>query len=121
MKIYLASPYAHHCSATRRGRFECVAKAAGDLLKEGYAVYAPIAHSHPIHLYGDRVPDDWKFWRKHDLADLEACDVLVVLKLKGWDTSVGVADEVTAAHELCKRVGYLDYGKTEIKWELPIE
>jgi hypothetical protein len=104
--IYLASPYSHPDPAVRQTRFESACRAAAALIQQGLMTFSPIAHSHAICQYG--VPLDWQFWQQHDLAFLAMCDELVVLKLEGWDRSVGAQAEIAAAKALGKPVSFLD-------------
>jgi len=103
--IYLCSPYTHPDGAVRQARFEAACRAAATLIRQGKIVFSPIAHSHAICRYG--LPLDWRFWRRHDLALLALCDEVVVLKLDGWQQSVGVRAEIAAARTLGKPVEFL--------------
>jgi hypothetical protein len=93
--IYLASPYSHRDSAVRQKRFEAACRAAAALLRADIAVFSPIAHSHPIAEYG--VPTTWDFWQRVDRQYLRHCQALVVLRLPGWEASVGVQAEIELA------------------------
>jgi hypothetical protein len=70
-----------------------VAKCIG----EGKMVLSPIQISHPLTAFG--LGGEWSFWRDYDLRLLKACDRMRILRIAGWDTSVGVAAEVKAAQE----------------------
>lgn len=96
--IYLASPYSHPDPAVRQKRFEAACRAAAALLRAGLPVFSPIAHSHPIAMHG--VPGTWAFWQYVDREYLRRCRAVVVLRLAGWDTSVGVQAEIEAARQL---------------------
>jgi hypothetical protein len=93
--IYLASPYSHPDPAVRQKRFEAACRAAAALLRAGIAVFSPIAHSHPIAQFG--VPTTWDFWQRVDRQYLRHCRALLVLRLSGWETSVGVQAEIELA------------------------
>ena len=105
--IYLASPYSHPDPAVREDRFRAACLAAAGLLRQGQAVFSPIAHSHCVATVGDIDPS-WALWREGDLRLLEACDQVVVLRLPGWDRSVGVAEEVARAEGRGIPVTHLD-------------
>jgi len=105
--IYLASPYSHPLSSVREDRFKRVSIVAARLLKEGKIVYSPIAHTHPIAVYGE-LPNGWEFWEKIDRAFMQRCDSLVVVKMPGWEISRGVLAEIRMAHELGLMVEYID-------------
>jgi hypothetical protein len=95
--IYLASPYSHPDPAVRQKRFDAACRAAAALLRVGIPVFSPIAHSHPIAQHG--VPGTWAFWQRIDRQYLRHCRAVVVLRLPGWDMSVGVQAEVELARQ----------------------
>lgn len=103
--IYLASPYSHPDSAVREMRFRDACRAAAKLMRQGHAVFSPIAHSHCICAYG--LPTDWRFWEPFDRLQIERCSEVVVLTLDGWEASQGVRAEILIATELGKPVRYL--------------
>lgn len=106
--IYLASPYSHRYSYIRTRRFEDVCVKAAELMSQGYLVFCPIAHSHPIEKIGmtGRMPGDW--WLKQDFAVLKGCDELFVYRIKGWDKSYGVAMEIKFAKANNMPITYID-------------
>ncbi len=93
--IYLCSPYSDPDATVRQQRFEAACRAAAALLRAGIPVFSPIAHSVPIARYG--LPTTWQFWRWVDLEYLRHCDALVVLRLPGWEQSIGVQAELALA------------------------
>ena len=103
--IYLASPYSHPDAAVREQRYRAACRAAAALLRAGEPAISPIAHSHPLVELG--LPADWTFWQRFDRDLLARCDAVVVLTLDGWETSVGVREEVRIAQELGKPVRYV--------------
>jgi hypothetical protein len=48
----------------------------------------------------------WADWGKHCRTLIERSDEVWVLKLEGWDTSVGVTEEVRYAGALGRRLSY---------------
>lgn len=109
--IYLASPYsAGGASANKRTRrYKQVCKKAAELMQQGHCVFAPIAHSHPIEIYGLPVIEGHDFWLKQDGAVLERCTKLLVYKMPGWEESFGINWEITFAKERGIPVEYLEY------------
>lgn len=125
MLIYLASPYtpteeqiAKHRAAApgsadevaasiKRARFDAVCRATAALMRAGVHVISPIAASHPVALAGE-LPGDFAFWQALDRELIDACAEVWVLAIDGWDTSVGIADEVEYALEHGKAVHYVD-------------
>ena len=104
---YLATPYASYPDG-RTKAFVAAAHLASRLLKEGLKVYCPIAHSHPIALYGGLDPFDYDIWLPFDEALMQVCDALLVAHLPGWQDSVGMAHEVTFFEGWKKRIFDLD-------------
>lgn len=101
--IYLASPYAPRgCSRDseyiiRNGRYNAAVQAAAWLIKQGYMVYSPIAHSHPIAETDPENLHGHKIWLRIDEEFLNASHTLIILCLSGWENSVGVARETELA------------------------
>jgi hypothetical protein len=96
---YLAVPYTHADPKIRHRRFERVNKVAAKLMKEGHIIFSPISHSHPIEIE-DKTLTGANFWINFDAAFLKCSKKLIVLKLEGWEESVGVAGELKIAKEL---------------------
>lgn len=108
--VYLASPYTLY--KDRDGGIEYAVseacRAAAKLMEAGYAVFAPVPHSHYIaeHL-SDARRFDHDFWMGQDLAVLEHCDMLFVLCLPGWRDSKGMTQEISEANRLRIHTRYI--------------
>jgi hypothetical protein len=96
--IYLASPYTHRDPDVQERRFRAACQHAAHMLRAGRQVFSPIVHGHPICRHG--LPGDWIFWEPFCRTVLERCDRFVILKLPGWETSAGIANETEIAAEL---------------------
>lgn len=105
--IYLASPYYHPKSHVREERFIAVCEYAAHLFRQGELVLSPIAHSHSIALAGT-LPKEWSYWEKFDTELIQACSKVLVLKLDGWEESVGIRNEINIALKLGKPVEYAE-------------
>ena len=103
---YLVSPFSHSDAAVREARFEAACRAAAELTRQGKTTFSPIALSYSLCRYG--LPTDWTFWQRHDLKYLAMCQEVIVLKLDGWERSVGVQAEIAAARAMGKPVTFLD-------------
>jgi len=90
----------------REQRFEAACRATAELIRQGRSVFAPIPYTHNLCRYD--LPLDWQFWQRHDLAFLAMCSEVVVLKLDGWASSVGVQAEIAAARALGKPITFLE-------------
>lgn len=106
--VYLASPYSHPDVEVRIERFEAACRAAAHLMREGYHVFSPIAHSHSIALLGDLDPLAGAAWQAQDAPLLAACDEVWVLTLPGWYESKGVRHEMEHAYTARKRVRLME-------------
>lgn len=104
--IYIASPYSSRDPEVMRERFEKVSKYAAHLMVEGWYVYCPIAHTHPMALYGG-LNGDWSFWKPYDTYMMKLCEAVHVYQLPGWKTSKGVAAEIKIAKRLRLPVIYV--------------
>jgi hypothetical protein len=94
--VYLASSYSHTNPDIREWRFQAAARAAADLMNQGYYVFSPICHSHPIAITGiisDEDTIDFEFWRNYDFMMIDKCDIFAILKIDGWRESKGVNEE----------------------------
>ena len=104
---YLGTP-----SSLYRGGIEAAFRAAARLtarlLKTGMNVYSPIAHTHPVAVYGKLDPLDHKLWLSFDEAMMERCDSLIVAHLRGWETSQGIFYEMHHFRKAGKPIFDLD-------------
>ena len=114
--IYLASPYSNKSSGVQVQRFQQACYAAARLMRSGFRIFSPIAHTHPIATIGG-LPKGWDFWQKYDLEMISACEAVFVLMLTGWRESTGVMAEIEIARQQNKRVAFVDADTLEIAWE----
>lgn len=96
---YLAAPYSHPSRHVMYQRYTDITKHAAQMMREGFIVFSPITHSHPIAAYGE-LPRSWEYWQEFDRTILEACQRIRVLMLPGWEQSAGIAGELEIAEEL---------------------
>jgi hypothetical protein len=90
--IYLAQGYSHEDDDVREARYELGMRAVAAMLHNGFAVYAPVVHNHPVATRYN-LPMDFEWWRKADLALLSGASELWVLDETDWQTSKGFAEE----------------------------
>jgi hypothetical protein len=62
-------------------------KLAARLLVAGMRVYSPIAHTHPLAIYGHLDPKDHSIWLPFDETMMAKADVLLVAHMEGWKDS----------------------------------
>lgn len=95
--VYLAIPYTHREKHIRIARALVANVVAGRLMKNlEINIFSPISHSHAIAEACD-MPTDFGFWKKYDEEILKMCSGMIVLTVRGWDESVGVASEIAFA------------------------
>jgi hypothetical protein len=104
--IYLATPYTHLDPNYVERRFVMACEIAGELMKMGYIVFCPIAHTHPIAVANPDMPRfDPDYWIEFDRFFLAACDIMVIADIMdGWKESRGIAKEIVIAKDLGKEV-----------------
>ena len=105
--IYLAGPYSHEDPKVREERFEALTQKAAELMLDGHVVFSPITHGHTIAEYHD-LPKDFAWWEKQDIDFLRHCSKLIILRLDGYDKSVGVTAEVELADLLNIPMEFID-------------
>lgn len=108
-KVYIAIPY----KGLEEKSFKVTNGVAHKLMNEGYVVYSPISHNHPI-VMQEGLPKGWDYWEKHDTAFIKWCDILFVCKLDGWEESVGVQTEIKIAKKLKKEIKYIEKKELEV-------
>lgn len=105
--IYLASPYTHKNKSIMQLRYKQVSEFGARLIKLGMVVFAPIPMSVPIAKYGE-MTGAWDTWKHLDLTFLKKCKAMIVYKLSGWDSSLGVNEEVIYAKANRIPIYYVD-------------
>jgi len=112
-RIYLACPYSSMLDNDKWWedlRFNLVNMAAAYLMLEGYIVYSPISHTHPIaRAAGKYLPRTWAFWSEQDYPWLDICDEMCILDLAGCGESVGLRDEYNRASKMMKKIWFLSW------------
>jgi hypothetical protein len=113
MLIYLASPYSSNKPTPEERRLELqlryeeISKITASLLRQGYHVYSPIVHCHELAKnYG--LPTEWGYWQNHLKVFLKHCDALWIIKMEGWEKSVGISEELLEARNLQLSVAYIN-------------
>ena len=106
--IYLATPYDKYPGG-KIAAHENACLAAAFLIKNGASVFCPIAQSHPISEHGKVPPRDHDLWLTQDRPMMDAAARLVVVKMKGWAASVGIAYEIKVFEEAGKPITYMEW------------
>ena len=105
---YLATPYRNYKAGLKSASIEA-AKATAFLAERDIRVFCPIVHGQPLVDHGGLDPVDSSLWLAIDRPFLEAAVGLIVIKMQGWDESIGVADEILKFRASKKPVLYMEW------------
>lgn len=89
---YIASPYSHDEPFVREQRYLYAAKYTSDRLLNRDHVYSPIVHCHEL-AKTFNLRGDFTFWRDYNFSMLARAYELRILRIDGWDHSLGVTAE----------------------------
>lgn len=103
--IYLASPYSSPYPQIEHSRFLETRRFAWHYLRQGVPLVSPIVYCHQF-AREFAAPTDAQGWLSLNLALLQAAQELWVLQLPGWETSVGVTQELKFASDTLLPVFY---------------
>ena len=106
--VYVATPYSKYKDGDIHGAFMQASSITADLLRQGVKCYSPIAHTHPIAIYGGINPLDHSIWLPFDQAIMDAASSLCVAMMEGWRESYGVGEEIKIFKAANKPIYYLD-------------
>lgn len=90
---YLATPYTRAPGGLHEAWIDAC-RLVAQLIREGVMAYSPIAHTHPVAIYGDLDPKDHSIWLPYDALMMAKADCLIVAHLPGWESSKGIAHEI---------------------------
>lgn len=105
--VYVGTPYSRYPGGIEPA-FVDAAKLTARLMSEGLKVYSPIAHTHPLAIYGGLDPFDHSIWLPFDAAMMEKSDAMIVAMMAGWESSFGIRHEIQVFVEAGKPVYFLD-------------
>lgn len=103
---YLSTPYTKFEGGVSRA-FKLAAIAAAHLARLKVAVFSPIAHGHPVAVFGGIDPYDVDFWLGAYAPLLQKSSGLIVFTMPGWRESKGVTHEIEAFDRESKPIEYL--------------
>lgn len=103
--IYLASPYSDSSLIIRHHRFLNTQRFVAHHLQRGTFLFSPIVYTHEMAIaYG--LPLDAQSWSTFNNDILDRVAAMWVLKLDGWQDSVGVSAEIERAERLGLEIHY---------------
>jgi len=104
--VYIASPYSHPEALIREERYLRASFYLMQKLKRREWAYSPIVHCHELaKIWG--MPGDAKFWEEYDFAMIRGARAIEVLRLDGWQESVGVKAEIEYATSIGVPITYV--------------
>lgn len=95
--VYLAAPY----SGTKEeieARMKVFSIVDAELLSRGYFTISPLSKHFILH--HSSLPGTWDFWEHYSKKLIAQCNKIIVIKIDGWDTSVGVQAEIAFAEKV---------------------
>lgn len=98
--IYLASPYSHKDPIIVKSRHMVVEETVALLINEGFKVYSPIVHCHPMAIKFT-MRGDWEFWAAYNRDMIRRMDQVWFLDIVGLAESTGCKAEYEFA-KLCE-------------------
>lgn len=105
--VYIACPYSHPDKSIVEKRVRQFSLFAASIENGGQEHAVSAVFNHLVNMYGD-LPTDWEYWKSYSLTLLDKSTKMYVLKLDGWDKSVGVAGEIEYAIQANKPIIYVD-------------
>lgn len=90
---YLATPYSYPDKTVMEQRYRDAIKITAHLMKQGYVIFSPIVHNHPIAL-AHNLPTDMEFWYNIDTRILANARGMYVADMDGWRESKGMKLEM---------------------------
>lgn len=106
--IYLASPYSDSSDAVKYQRFLAVRDYVHSLMSSGLVVFSPIAYGRQFEkAYG--LDGNYRSWERLDQALILASEAVWILKMPGWEMSMGVQAEKEFALANNIPITYVEY------------
>jgi hypothetical protein len=103
---YLASPYSKYPLGIEKA-WQHICEQAALLIEAGVPIYSPIAHTHPIAVYGKIDPYAHDIWLPADLPLMQQASGMIVCMMETWDKSYGISEEIKEFTKLGKPIIYM--------------
>ena len=105
--IFLSSPYSSPDAVIRTTRLKRTREFVWSHLQHGVQLFSPIVYGHVFYLHHE-APTDASFWSRLDMDMLAVAEMMWVLRLPGWEQSIGVQMELEYCTAHNKAVEYKD-------------
>jgi hypothetical protein len=111
-RIFIISPYTHDDPEIVSMRVVATERYFLKLIADGhFPVSVIVACHHLTERY--KIPATYNFWSEYCTSEMSTCDEVHMLKLLGWESSVGVKSEREIAASLGQTVQPI-----EVEWEI---
>ena len=106
--IYVGCPYTHDNPEVREARYRGAMKYTAELMlaKPGVFIFSPIVHCHELAKHHD-LPHDAKFWEAYDFSALELIWEFHILRMPGYQESVGLNGEIERCRWLVREHNHI--------------
>ncbi len=111
--VYLGTPYTKFPGGHGQAHI-AACNLAGRLILCGVRVFSPIVHSHLISIHASIDPLAAMFWMTANKPFMDLADCLVVAKLKTWESSEGLKEEIGEFTSRNKEIWYLNPRTLEV-------
>lgn len=105
--VYIGLPYSSNNASIIEERIKHFCNVDSFLNENGILTVSPIL-KHLLFEKGSSLPTDWNFWKEYSYNLLSRSDVLLILKLDGWENSSGVTAEIEFGKERNIPIHYLE-------------
>jgi hypothetical protein len=105
--FYLASPFTHYRDGPQAAA-QAICRVASRLWLHDVPFFCPIAHCYALGLYGNVDMMAHEKWMRHDRPFMLAAYAMILVRLPGWDESVGIGQEEDYFSSAGKLRIYLD-------------
>jgi hypothetical protein len=109
--FYLGSPYAKYEDGLDAAA-DAAAVEAARFIAEGITVFAPIPYGHQLAKLGMLDPRDYNIWVPMNRPFIDEAIGMIVLKLRGWEVSKGLAEELVLFRRAMKPILYMNPGQS---------
>jgi len=104
--VYIATPYSKYPKGMGMAFVEA-SSITCNLMLAGVKGFSPIAHTHPLAIYGNVDPGDHSVWLPFDEAMMKKSDAVCIVMMDGWKESRGINYEIEYFTKAKKPIYYL--------------
>jgi hypothetical protein len=111
--VYLATPYSKY-PAGQEAAYRDASTAAAELVRQNIPVFCPIAHTHPIAVYGNIDLLDLSIWLPADKPFIDLAGAIAVVQMEGWYVSNGITHEIATFRRQSKPIFKLAWPNLDV-------